>query len=1590
MASMQASSDRNPPGVSGYDGLISVKRKFKTLLRQRPAKARSISEEKTRLGLTLLHSPAEPLIDFIFVHGLGGGSVKTWRKDDDPFKFWPKAWIPQEPELNHVRTSTFGYPADWLSWKDSILNIHDFGRKLLGDLVTSSYLTRDGDTSIVLIGHSMGGLVIKQAYLLAQQESRDIAHRIRCMFFFATPHRGSDSAELLKDIFSLSWLDRPYVSDLVKSSPLLQVINDEFRTCADPSLQLWSFYETLKTNMEMIVEKDSAILGLKNEEIVLMNADHRGICKFESREDPNYVTVRNAMALVTKRLLVGIAHDEDDEKGRQMQSIGSYLNVSAEPEADLEEQHALKIHNSCRWIERRETFLQWLEAKERNTEFPATTSGNSSTVPELTYSTRGQSCQIYWLSAKPGAGKSVCAAHVIMHLHELGHDCSYFFFKYGVQTKQDPSALFRSLAYQMALLHPSIRQAVQKLQDTNNNFDRDDDGTLWRKIFANAILKAKLERPQFWVIDALDECRGAGKLFPFLMKLECAFDLRIFITSRLTAELERGFSRLGLAVTKDHIESADTQADMKLYLSSHEAGLPVHDAKARGQLIDELLTKSNDSFLWLRVVRQELEEIYSEESIATVLEDIPMEMSPLYHRALEALSKNTREKRLTQALLIWSTCSVRPLSLAELQIALKVDAGLTVRELKRAVEGLCGSLLYVDQNDRVQMIHATARDFLLDPALDSEFAVRPERAHERIAKACLKYMEEEMHPPRSLSLGIRRAMLNPDRPVFADYASTAFSEHLAGSSPLSDSLMAAVSKFLGTNVLAWIEHVAAEHPNLYVLTRSAKNIKNYLERRTKYVLPLGRDFKMMDDWSTDLVRLVAKFGWNLKNHPSSIFFLIPSIAPKESRLHQQSLTGPRWLEIVGAAASAWDDCISFIEYQDSWTTALACGQNTFAIGMKSGKIALYDQSTCQEKLSLQHRALTDEKTSDQAPNSKHPNIIKLLAFDSSDDKLASASPQSICVWSLPGALLHIFAIQEPCVTLAFTVDGEHLLGATQSSRVLRLKLISDENETLHPPAANSRRLSTGNMNIHEKNLPRQAPVAAAISPDQTMLALLYRGQPIYLWSLEDNTLLGLCGRDAGAKSPNIPVQTALFNPNAESGLLAAAHEDGELAVFDAWAQREVVSVEGDAYSLASTPDGRTLASGNNHGTIRLWDFKTLTLLYCIRSGLDYVRSLAFSGDGSRLVDVRYSRVKVWEPTALIRRTVEDDANIGEAVSLHVPTIGDHEELASIAVMIADVTGRFIFAGRNDGTVVAYETRTGQLLTTLYSHRGDLWITSITCGPNLLVTADVAGRIRVSKVVTTDETVVATDSLLEVDVSEAVKQVLIGPDGHQLLVATASADFLFSIVDQHKIAEYKRPAADMASQRHWTTIAKHAAAVVGGGDKMQLHDWTSLEEGYSVDLEKSPSMAGDPLLNSLDDVTMDASEKHIIASSSFVSAGKSTTRLMVWKNPVVPGETHQSILPTAPMFCLLTKNVYAFLGVHADRLVFLDHEYWICSIDLDETRTTTSIYMKRHFFIAPDFMGGKSSPKPIMTSQGHIVFSREGQLAIIKGGLDRSF
>lgn len=99
----------------------------------------------------------------------------------------------------------------------------------------------------------MGGLVVKQAYILGQNDEQfsDIVSSISAILFLATPHRGANLAEILNRILTVSVLNHSpklYISELNAGSQTVAALNEQFRHIA-PSLDILSFYETLRTSV---------------------------------------------------------------------------------------------------------------------------------------------------------------------------------------------------------------------------------------------------------------------------------------------------------------------------------------------------------------------------------------------------------------------------------------------------------------------------------------------------------------------------------------------------------------------------------------------------------------------------------------------------------------------------------------------------------------------------------------------------------------------------------------------------------------------------------------------------------------------------------------------------------------------------------------------------------------------------------------------------------------------------------------------------------------------------------------------------------------------------------------------------------------------------------------------------------------------------------------------------------------------------------------------------------------------------------------------------------------------------------------------
>lgn len=426
------------------------------------------------------------------------------------------------------------------------------------------------------------------------------------------------------------------------------------------------------------------------------------------------------------------------------------------------------------------------------------------------------------------------------------------------------------------------------------------------------------------------------------------FPLRIFITSRNIHDSQRLQKSLydSALLTCIEIPVEDSIHDIQCYIWSRIENLPADSISDKEELASLIVRKSNACFLWVRLVLDELENVYASESVIKILEGIPEGMLPYYERTIRAVATNTLEKHIAKAVLVWAVACARKLTLQELSQALELDINTVLPSAQGAVEGLRGQLVSVDKSSGfVDLIHLTVREFLLS-ATAGEFVVSKPVAHERIALACLRLLSgSELRPPRNPRL-LTQAKSEPS--PFLDYAMTQFSEHASSATPENDELLVSLDRFLKTNALSWIERLALKG-DLHCLIRTSKNLKAYLNRRAKYGLSLSSQVENIDSWSTDLSRLVTRFGEALLQTPSAIYFLIPPLCPIKSAISQQFGKTHGGLSLVGCKNTAWDDCIASADFgKEDITSAISCDEGLIAVGTGSD-VNLYNDRSCQKE-----------------------------------------------------------------------------------------------------------------------------------------------------------------------------------------------------------------------------------------------------------------------------------------------------------------------------------------------------------------------------------------------------------------------------------------------------------------------------------------------------------------------------------------------------------------------------------------------------------------------------------------------------------------
>ena len=1387
--------------------------------------------------------------------------------------------------------------------------------------------------------------MIKRAYIMARQKEgyERLAQRVKAILFLATPHRGADLAQLLTKVLNVSPGARPFVKDLHPNSLATQSINEEFpQFCQD--LRLYSFYETLPMayglGKSLVVEKDAAVLGYPNEKSSYLNANHREVCKYADRDDPNYQTVRNALASIINELQSDVIPSRSEVNTEQRRRLDGYLGVSNGSEDDFMDVDAIRLRGSCEWLMEKRSFQEWRDAA---------------------------TAQLYWISAKPATGKTILSGRVINHLKDLNRDVVFYFFDFRNKTQTTISSFLLSMTSQIAHMHTDVLQTVLDIVEKDDQLCKADYRTIWRKLFLEGILRIKFVRAQYWVIDALDECKNGFDLAPLLVKvIEMRNNIHILLTSRDRFDPHRQALHSKAQVVQDEILEHDTKSDIALYLEAKMDQLPSIEQEDKHNIVSTILEKSAGCFLWVSLILQELRQAHTASEIRQVLEEVPSDMNALYSRILDSMSTAPPYgKVLAKAILTWAVCSFRPLTTHELYQALQIDIKDKVDNIKASIESRCGQLVYVDAQSRVQMVHQTARDFLLQASDFSEFGIERRVGHKRLFMTCLEYLQgNEMRIPKHRRVGL--GTVPRERGPLISYACNSFFEHVVHVSSEDDEALAVLTKLMiSTNLLSCIEYIA-QYSDINRLIQAGKAFKNFLQRRLKHIAPMGKEFILLNSWATDLIRLVTKFGRNIKASPSSIYYLIPPFCPPETAPHKLFAAPTRGISVSGLSATTWDDCLSTIVDSHEQYTALACSDKFFAVGMSSGKIVIYNENTCQQSKVL-----------------NHPEPVKMLQFGHRLDVLISAGPRKVRIWdAVSWEQVWEFKTAQQCMALALMEEDQFLFGALKNNNLAIWDLAEG---TLRATAEWTLDLEGPQSQAYRR------PITASFCMESCLLAVVYRGQDILLWDLDRNELHDTYNK-AGSSTKNAKVDVSagvtgglVFSATPNETLLAAAYSDGDLVLFDILEATVREKVLVNAQTLACSPDGRTLASGDSSGTIQLYDFESLRLLYRIRSDEYCIRELAFTGDSHRLLDIRGSECRVWDPIILVRQDNDEENSDTLSVSTAPQEIDllPTEGIVLVTSLICHPDGVAFFCGKEDGSVYVYETKSGLQSHRLFSHAKGVSILSLSFDveSNSLSSVDDAGRVKVHKLKLGPEGWEATTMLFEHRAGAAVRQVLTNNGATRILVCTSKSSTLWCTRSNETNTLTETISLDERYAFRWSTHPLNEDQLILISENVaHLYKWQSLQrltgdDGILLEGSILPELAIRSLICCFNKTT-------IATTFSEDSGHQSRSKLLLW-NAADFAIDSRSAAPI-PKYHSLADQVKTLIGDDGQRLVFLRSDGWISSANPERAGTD---HYDRHFFLPADWLSTNAKLMIDVTRNGEIIFVKRDEVAVIKRGLE---
>jgi hypothetical protein len=441
--------------------------------------------------------------------------------------------------------------------------------------------------------------------------------------------------------------------------------------------------------------------------------------------------------------------------------------------------------------------------------------------------------QILWLTGVAGAGKSAVAHTVGRRCQDYGLLTSCFFFDRDIPERNNPKALFSTIARDLADQCVDFSQYIARALESKRSLAGSSIFVHFNELILRSSQYLPADKPVVLIIDALDEGYNLDVLKIFrdqVPKLPGAF--RILVTSRMTKELNIFLSnKLHVHSLSINIDEPSNLTDIALY-ADHKLR-EVAEWGDLGEdwpgslLLNRFIGAAGGLFIWVTVVTeylrmsmdpgQELKSLIERESLGDLSAET--KMVELYSTILQGCKWSDRAFVNGYSLLIGAIVAAKtPLSISALQ-SIHRHLTLPVRTLLQPLASLLTGL--ANDHTPVKFLHLSLRDFLTARAGSSlvgqQFLINEKDHSERLASLCLTMLNNDL---KNCEWGIgyladKEANGVPENgnkfiPEELWYACRFWMDHVADVECPVSNLITLLTDFLSNNVVSWIEVITSK------------------------------------------------------------------------------------------------------------------------------------------------------------------------------------------------------------------------------------------------------------------------------------------------------------------------------------------------------------------------------------------------------------------------------------------------------------------------------------------------------------------------------------------------------------------------------------------------------------------------------------------------------------------------------------------------------------------------------------------------------------------------------------------------------------